>query len=59
MVAIEVTEGVFVNGRGQKLRTYSYVPTVVRCVLFFHHGYGTYHLPGPSQSTASPLRPEA
>lgn len=37
---VEVTDGIFVNGRGQKLKTYAYRPKELRCVLFFHHGFG-------------------
>ena len=43
----KVTEAVYINGRGQKLKTYAYRPDKPRCVLFFHHGFGEAFLEWP------------
>lgn len=39
---VDESEGTFVNARGQALHTYAFVPRTLRCILFFHHGFGEY-----------------
>ena len=41
---ITVTEGSFINGRNQKLHTYSYVPRRLSACLVFHHGFGEHRV---------------